>query len=160
MVVDYDMRSPFQCLKCWNPLPPRHDALQALTRDLRERTPTERAGWAQKQGLDAEAIERHLSDPKCGEIGERELARFTMSEQPTFSVGFVSAGTGLLLAAQLLRVAINRNTIYPDNRCPSLAFSFASARGLWFSEPRATSCTCNSVGRRRYADQWKLPAPA
>ena len=53
--------------------------------------------------MDAQAVEECLANSKCGELGERELAKFLLGNQTNdWSAGFVSVAAGILLATQLV----------------------------------------------------------
>lgn len=91
------------CLGCFNAKERDGEKLRALEHHVRELHEPERRGYFLKHGLDAEAIEQHLADPKCGSIGEAALREFSTQPPQEFSVGFVSLGAGLLLASALFR---------------------------------------------------------
>ena len=153
-VTDYDMLSPYQCLKCWNDLPPWHANFTSVKYQLRAMSREQRDAWAREHGFDAGALELHLSDPKCGELTERDLARFATATESAFSVSFVSAAAGFMLAAQLLRTALDGASGYPSDQGTSLYFSFLNGRCRWVGEPRSTKCSCMSGGQDRYRHHW------
>ena len=53
------------------------------------------------------AIEDYLSDPACGQVGEMTLRRLGLADEPDWSVGFVSAASGIVLAARFVALALD-----------------------------------------------------
>jgi hypothetical protein len=102
----YPVRAGAACLACFNPAERDGEKIRALEKQLREMPREERVAFLEGKGIDAQAVEKWLADPRCGGLGEaavRDLATRTPSE---FSVGFVSLGAALLLGSMLLRETV------------------------------------------------------
>jgi len=97
-VAGYDMRSPYECLKCANPIEPPGPTIEELTHQLRQLSPLQQEQWACEHGLDQGAVVQHLANPRCGTLGEQEISRFARRGTANdWSVGFVSVAAGTLL---------------------------------------------------------------
>ena len=94
------------CLACFNPAERDGEKMRALETQLRNMPASERGGFLTTNGLDVQAVEEYLSGAKCGGFGEAALRDFATRPTSEFSVGFVSLGAGILLAAALLRSAL------------------------------------------------------
>jgi hypothetical protein len=158
-VSAYDMGAPFECLMCHNPPELPSDTIEKMADKLQEMTLEERGRVLRAAGLDAASVEHFLRTRKCGEAGEQELVRF--ANRPSvadFSVGFVSVASGVLLAAQFLKVAIAGGDVgdaFPAELGHTLRFSFVYPDSLDFSmHRRRNDCTCGSSGRTAYRDLW------
>jgi hypothetical protein len=103
----YPGRPGAACLACFNPAERQGEKIRALEMQLRNMPRTERISFLAGNGLDAQAVEEYLSGAKCGGLGEAALRDFANRPTAEFSVGFVSLGAGILLAATLLR-----NTVF------------------------------------------------
>lgn len=53
------------------------------------------------------AIEDYLADPACGQVGEMTLRRLGLGDNPDWSVGFVSATSGIIVAARFTALAMS-----------------------------------------------------
>jgi len=158
-VSAYDMSSPFECLMCRNPPELPSDTIENLANRLEEMSIEERGRVLRAEGLDVASVEEFLRTRKCGEAGEQELVRF--ANRPSvadFSVGFVSVASGVLLAAQFLKVAMAGGDVrdaFPAELGHTLRFSFVYPDSLDFSmHQRRDDCTCCSIGRSVYRDLW------
>lgn len=99
----YPNRSGAACLSCFNPAERDGERLRALEKKLRGMDQEHRGAFLHRQGIDPQIVEQYLDSPRCGSMGEaalRDLATRPVSE---FSVGFVSLGAALLLAAKLFK---------------------------------------------------------
>ncbi|MCK1682189.1 ThiF family adenylyltransferase [Bradyrhizobium sp. 147] len=99
----YPNRSGAACLSCFNPAEREGERLRDLEKKLRGMDKTDRLAFLCSEGIDPAIVEEYLSAPRCGTVGEaalRQLASRTVAE---FSVGFVSLGAALLLAAKLFQ---------------------------------------------------------
>lgn len=97
----YQDGSGWQCLACGSfpePLP----SIEQATADLAGLTAAELEAAAHERNLDLDALRDYLSRPACGTLGEREVRRFAAFTRPDWSVSFVSAASGALLAARAL----------------------------------------------------------
>jgi hypothetical protein len=64
-----------------------------------------------EHGLEVEIVEEYINDSQCGHIGRAALMDFVCTPPPEFSVGFVSLGAGVLLAASVFRKLLSGETI-------------------------------------------------
>ncbi|WP_143106032.1 hypothetical protein [Bradyrhizobium sp. Gha] len=64
---------------------------------------TERVAFLCDEGIDPQIVDEFLSSPKCGRLGEAALRDLATRAPSEFSVGFVSLGAAVLLAAKLLQ---------------------------------------------------------
>lgn len=101
----YDVLNGGPCLRCRNRVeaPSGDDAIIA---ELRRRGAEERRAQAEALDVDPKTLEAFLADPgaHCGAISGETLRRFAgVAEEPEWSVGFVSALAGVLLAAEYLK---------------------------------------------------------
>jgi hypothetical protein len=100
---------PWQCLACGSPAEPLPSIEQAAA-ELADMVPAELEAAARERGLDPAALRSYLARPQCGTLGEREVARFAAFTRPDWSVSFVSAASGALLAARALTHATRDDT--------------------------------------------------
>ena len=152
-VMRYDLSTNGECLMCNNPLIPeitieqKANELRALNGAnldamLRDLTPQAR-----------EAVHAYLAEPKCGTIGEQYVNELGQRLHREFAVGFVSAGTGLLLAAALIQQALRVPTLIGGgNNAAFLGFELNSGRRESFQ--RALDCKCSSLGLRVFQYLW------
>jgi hypothetical protein len=105
----YPRRKGAACLACFNPAERQGDKLRALEKQLTDMTPTMRRDFLVRHGLDSQAVEEYLAGANCGGMGEAALRDFATRPPEDFSVGFVSLGAGVLLAATLLRQTLVRD---------------------------------------------------
>jgi molybdopterin/thiamine biosynthesis adenylyltransferase len=102
----YDVIGGSACLKCRNPIEPQLSD-EAIIEKLRALNQDELANRARDVSIDYESLRRFLDDPlvNCGKIGGASLRKFANgNELAEWSVGFVSAMAGVLLAAEYLKV--------------------------------------------------------
>lgn len=99
------------CLACFNPLKTPRRTEDEIRELLREK-PEMIATLCDKLGLDEREAASWIRERKCSQTGERliEELRTDDGSVPSFSVGFVSVLAGVLLAAELLKVAIGSCT--------------------------------------------------
>jgi len=104
----YSPVGPCECLACNHPIvSPDFDGLVAHVRAL---APAERLARLEDMGASREevaAIEDYLADPACGQVGEVTLRRLGLGDNPDWSVGFVSAASGIILAARFTALAMS-----------------------------------------------------
>lgn len=153
-VADYDALTPFECLKCHNPIESPPASIEAIAAELRTLSRAERAKRAQIAGVDVQAMERYLADPGCGKLGEHELLKFGVAEPRDWSVGFVSVASGTMLAAQHVRRACLGHTIAQEDRGNTLRYSFLSNILRWSKHRRNPHCDCSNGALRNYGSLW------
>jgi hypothetical protein len=86
-------------------------------------------------------------------LGHQQLATFADRTEPEFSVGFVSVGAGVLLAARLMRRAIT-GEVFRGEGGSSLALTFLNPGFLWFAEPKAADCDCQTRLKAAWEAHW------
>jgi hypothetical protein len=91
------------CLGCHNPRQDQEKLMRGKERDLRSMKPEERVKVLTQAGIDVGAVEEYLANPQCGHMGRAALSDLASTLPAEFSVGFVSLGAGILLAANLFR---------------------------------------------------------
>jgi molybdopterin/thiamine biosynthesis adenylyltransferase len=156
-VTHYDMNGPYECLKCSNPAEVNLRTLEDAEADLRSRSAEEVRAAAHAVGADPDLVARYLADPKCGELGQQELAKFlAASDERAFSVGFVSVAAGVLLGAQLFKgELVGWDKAFPPDRGATLRLSFLNPGPHWSKHlRRKQECDCSSVGRQEYGALW------
>lgn len=111
----YSPTSPWQCLGCASPVH-AESTVEEAAQILRGLTDAELEVEAARAGLDLAALRSYLAEPKCGTLGEREIAKFAAFTGPDWSVSFVSALAGALLAARVVRHLVETSGDEPDAR--------------------------------------------
>jgi len=155
-VAAYDMRSFYECLMCSNPVEPAFPSIEAVASELRELSPQLRRTWAEKRGADLQILEDYLSNPRCGHLGENEIAKFSNEGSGVdWSVGFVSAAAGILLAAQLVKHSFLGTKAFPSNLGNTLRFNFLNPCPRWSKHRRRNECECISNGKVDYGLLWQ-----
>ncbi len=102
--ITYDMSGDQLCLKCFNPVIERNERVRERIGQALAMKPDEQARFFAELNIDPINATAYLQNPGCGKLTEKDLDRFAAGE-PMMSVGFVSVAAGVLLAAQLLRLA-------------------------------------------------------
>lgn len=154
-VAAYDMGSPYECLKCYNPLPQTSETIQELTKRFSKLSSEARRELAKRYGADVRAIEQYMNSPQCGSLGEQELGKFSdMHTGPDWSVGFVSAAAGVILACQYVKHSIVGTASFPEEMGNTLRFSFLNPYPAWSKHRRKVDCTCQGEGRVLYQSLW------
>jgi len=164
----YDLAIGTQCLKCNNPK--EYDLAetdQQVIDRLRVLSPSEQEVEARKASLDPAVLKAYLENPNCGLLGGDSLRRLGRGESsPSFSVGFVSAMSGMMLAGEVIRVACRDSGLEPAlGRGPTDYFM-----NFWYDSCSlnrtlpSESCWCNApIGKRTprqiFADVWNLSVP-
>lgn len=101
-----DMEGDCECLACNNPIPTFD--LDAVRDELSQLAADDRVQRLREMGASDEdlvAVEIYLNDPGCGGVGEATLRRLGVDGGVDWSVGFVSAAAGTLMAANFVRAA-------------------------------------------------------
>lgn len=78
-----------------------------IERELRAMSAEDLASFLEERDLDTREVEAYLNDPQCGQLGRAALLNFAAFPAPEFSVGFVSLGAGVLLAANVFRTLLS-----------------------------------------------------
>lgn len=152
-VAAYDMRSEYECLKCYNRPEPKDPTIEAIASELRTLAPEECKLQAEQRGVDWQLIEQYLANPRCGTLGEQEITKFyNAARDREWSVGFASVASGTLLAAQLVKYALKGREAFKDGS--TLRFIFTNPAPRWSKHRRSPECECNTTGRAAYEALW------
>ena len=140
----YDLSSDTQCLKCYNPKNESSD--YEITERLKKMSPLKRKKEAIKRGVDPEKLERYLEVPTCGSLDGKSIQYFSnLSSHPDFSVNFVSALSGILLAAEIVK---NKNpsllSVLNCKPATDLHYAFWTNKCILTPSKSKSSCWCNS----------------
>lgn len=151
----YDAPGGSPCLRCRNPVEERV-ADDVIIKKLLELPKEERNAEARRVGISPEQLEEFLADPRanCGKVSGATLQRFTGgADEPAWSVGFVSLLSGVLLAAEYLKIIAEGLRPALTARGNMFRFQFwrpADARTNAVVEtPPETSCLCQSRAFRK-----------
>lgn len=153
----YAMDGPCECLACNHPVPTY--SLEELVEELKDLSPSERQVHYEGQGLAPAvqaAIDEYLFNPSCGHAAEAELRRLGVEGTTDWSVGFVSASAGIMLAAYFARCAADGVDVTVDEH-PERRLIFLGAQELSKSRARrkADCLVCGSGDvRSRFARRW------
>lgn len=149
-VIGFERVPGAACLRCRNP-PEARSSDEMVIQTLRACDRATRASLAAEQGVNSDGLEQYLEDPQvhCGLISGETLQRFSQpgAAEDSWSVGFVSAMAGVMLATEYLK-----RTLQPE--APGLSGQINMARfQFWHPEssvnavchwPAAADCTCTS----------------
>lgn len=159
LVQSYNPLTNGECLKCSNPIEQDGRTIEGETARWKRMTPDERRRVAAQTNLDIKAIEEYLRNPKCGELGEQEIAKFVLDPSREWSVGFVSVGAGVLLAAKYVQSAISGlDMAFSPSRGQALRFSFLNPCPVITRHPRKETCDCHTNGILTYQRLWGHPS--
>jgi hypothetical protein len=104
----YDVAAGSACLKCRNPVE-QGVPDDVIISNLQLLSSEELSVEAARMRIEIDSLEEFLRDPRanCGMIGGATLQKFAgVTEEPAWSVGFVSSLCGVLLAAEYLKSMI------------------------------------------------------
>lgn len=155
LVQAYDLRTDGECLKCANPIEADGRTIESEVARWRRMSPEQRRQAAEANRLDIAEIERYLEDPKCGELGEQEIAKFSLDQEHDWSVGFVSVAAGVLLASKLVQSELlGIEAAFPPAQGQALRFSFLNPGPFASRHQRNPACNCASKGLNAYGRLW------
>jgi len=154
----YAMEGPCECLACNHPVPPFD--LETFVEELRGLPSPDRLAryevWGLQPAMQA-AIDEYLFNPTCGQAAEAELRRLGVDGTTDWSVGFVSAAAGIMLAALFVRCG-HGGVATAVGGLPERRLIFLGSQELSRSHAvRKANCpVCGSAKvRRRYRQRWK-----
>lgn len=148
--VTYGLVQGAECLGCWNV--PNDNLARAAEREAALRAMSEADRRRELAGhvddLDAAMAFLASKQPKCGQMGERDVKSFVGRIPPEFSVSFVSMTAAILTAAGLFRVVSGET----KSRSPKTVFQFKNLSMAETATPRRDGCPhcsgeLNSRGR-------------
>lgn len=150
----YDLLHGGLCLRCRNPV---EEAVpdDVMIAHLRRLSPKERLIEAERAGIDPSTLEAFLSDPHehCGMISGETLQRFAGEDrQEEWSVGFVSLLSGVLLAAEYLKLSLDPGQVALDAQHNTFKFQFwrpdSTEANKIYHTPPERACFCQSSTSR------------
>ena len=151
----YDMTGPYECLKCGNPVAD-DETIEALRATLAQLPAEELTRRARESGVDPGRLAAYLADPRCGELGEAEFARFRDAHAGhDYAVGFVSVAAGVTVAAQEIRRAIDGTSMWEDGNGASARLLFLNSQAIRTRHRRRSACDCQNIGASAYRDLWR-----
>lgn len=156
-IVYYSLESSFACLACYHPVP---DSIP--TEELREKllatSNEERFDWYRRHDATEESIaamELYLKDPDCGGPGEEELSRLGREGETDWSVGFVSVASGVIQAAELIRIAMLGCEKALNDQNEVFGWFWNSGIGRSVSRKKKGCLICgDSETKARYVRRW------
>jgi molybdopterin/thiamine biosynthesis adenylyltransferase len=146
----YDLgRTDDECLMCSNPI--EAWTIEQQTNALQTMSADERRYLATRVGADVELVEAHVQNPKCGTVAEAEMHKFRSAATSAvqWSVGFVSVGAGVLLAARLLH-----DLMVPTGAENASRFNFESNKSRQSFHRPNPECQCITSGRKLHERLW------
>ncbi len=132
------------CLACFNPAGKDGEKIRAFEDQLRKMPAHEQSEFLTGRGLDAKAIEEYLSGAQCGGLGEAALRDYVVRPPAEFSAGFVSLGSGLLLASTLLRNTIFSTDSPPRGDMTTLNFLNGGLGDSWLGADDKCQLNCQA----------------
>lgn len=148
----YDMGKDTSCLKCYNELEPKYEPDSSIIARLRALDPGQREEEARKRGVDPARLTRFLDDPVCAELDEFSIQKFANpSLQHDWAVSFVSAMSGLMLAAEVCKyyaspAGVSIHPILDGSAYTDLYFNFwRNSSSIHVTRPRE-GCWCQGNG--------------
>lgn len=156
-IVYYSLGSSFPCLACYHPVP---DSIP--TEELREKllamSREERSDWYRRHDATEESIaamELYLEDPDCGGPGEEELSRLGREGETDWSVGFVSVASGVIQAAELIRIVMLGTDKALDGQNEVFGWFWNSGIGRSVSRKKKRCLICGDAETKaRYERRW------
>lgn len=154
----YAMKGNCECLACNHPV--ATFSLEERVDELRGLSPAERlqryARWDLEPAVQA-AIDEYLHHPECGHVAEAELRRLGVDGTTDWSVGFVSAASGVMLAAYFVRCSIESTEVAVGDE-PERRLIFLGPQEVTRSraQRKAGCAVCGDVATlERYEQRWK-----
>lgn len=127
----YELAKNTQCLKCYNPIASDSETDKEVIERLRSLSPEEIREEARKAEIDPKKLSQFLKEPQCGILGNESIQKFAkFKTELQASVSFVSAMSGFMLAAELIKFKLNSASIKPILNCePHTDFFF----NFWYN---------------------------
>ena len=133
-----------QCMKCSNSIEDGasdNEIQERLTNMSAERRKT----IAVENNTNPEKLEQYLRNPECGTLGNESIQKFAgLDNRPEFSVNFVSALTGILLAAEIVKTkSKSLKPVLDGNQKTDLYYRFWTNTCQIVPSRPEISCWCN-----------------
>jgi hypothetical protein len=163
----YDLGRGTACLKCYNESFSSLESDDDIISRLKSLDEGEVIQLAKERGMDPEKLLRFRSVPDCGMISGNELRKFANNRNSghEFSVSFVSALSGLLLAAEVCKQVIAQQDPVRYSTCLTAKPWTDAYANFWFNSsslnvtnPRQ-ECWCNRGNpspRAIYSKVWPV----
>lgn len=143
----YDLARDTQCLKCLNPISSDSETDTEVIERLRSLETEENQKEAAKANINIEKLVQFLKDPKCGMLGNEPIQKFArIRTEAQASVSFVSAMSGFMLAAELIKFKLYSCGFQPALNCnpfSEFAFNFWNNDGYRRPTQPNENCWCN-----------------
>ncbi len=158
----YDLAKNTQCLKCYNPISSDSESdLEVIARLKRLKT-DEIEKEVANSGISPQQLIAYLNNPQCGMLGNESIQKFTkIKSEPQASVSFVSAMSGFMLAAELIKFKLQSSGFRPALNCDpntEFVFNFWNDNGYVRPTNPNENCWCNlgiTSPRIIYSSYWK-----
>lgn len=143
------------CLKCFNPVEPV-EVDDAIKQRFQGKSREQRAEISREHGLEPQDVEAWL-DGDCEGLSGAEIEKLRLDLVGNeFSVSFVSALSGILLASEHLKEILGAPTL-PGNSHAARYYFLTNSLDV---TPKALdrACACQTAGLREfYAEKWRAP---
>lgn len=142
----YDLIRNTQCLKCHNPISLESETDEDVIKRLKSLGSEDIRQESIKAGIDTKQLLQYLEDPKCGTLGNESIQKFAkIKTQTQASVSFVSAMSGFMLAAELIKSKLTSGfqTILNCNPYTDFVFNFWNNSGYTRITKPNENCLCN-----------------
>ena len=156
----YDLgHDSYQCLKCYNPIEDGPSDSDTIER-LKAMSSSQRSEESLKNDVEPQILEDYIQNPQCGEV---DLTLFQRSPElhdgETFSVNFVSALAGVLLAAEIVKTKAHLlRPILGYNQKTDLYYRFGNNTCHLAPSKSEHNCWCNA-GSTTPRDAHKIKWP-
>lgn len=155
----FAMEGPRECLACNHPIP--HFSLEERVQELQGLSPADRQARYENWGLAPAvqaAIDEYLYNPTCGQAAEAELRRLGVDGTTDWSVGFVSAAAGVMLAAYFTRCALEGVESSAAGHSERRLIFLSLQEFLQSSARRKPNCdVCGDKGRQaKFRQRWGI----
>lgn len=129
-----------ECLACWNPVDDVKARAIAVEAELRMLSVDERRRRlsGKVDDLDASLAFLASGEPKCGQLGEADIRRFSAAVTPEFSISFVSMAAAVMAASRLFAAVVHPET--HSNRPPKSLFQFRTFAAVETTTARRGDC--------------------
>ena len=133
-----------QCMKCSNPIEDETSDGEIRER-LKNMSSERRKTISIENGINPEKLEQYIRNPECGTLGNESIQKFAgLDKRPEFSVNFVSALTGILLAAEIVKTkSKSLKPVLDGNQKTDLYYRFWTNTCQTVPSRPEITCWCN-----------------